>query len=273
MSNIQQQIIDEFRARKGEVGRFESSRLLLLTTTGARSGAPHTVPLGYLPDVEERVLVIASAMGADHHPAWYHNLVANPRVTVETGLFTHQADAVVLTGAERDAAFARAVESDPGWAEYQAGTSRLIPVVALHAIHDGPPGAGSFGDTLRAIHAVYRRELAVIRKELTDAGPSLVAQLRINCLAFCQGLHTHHTMEDRGLFPAVAAQHPEKAAVVERLSREHERVAALLEALTEAVTDREAGAETVRAEVERLADELEAHLDYEEEQLIPLFDA
>ena len=125
-------IIEEFRANGGRVGGpFEGGRLLLLTTTGARSGAPHTTPLGYLPDGEVRVLVIASAGGAPKHPAWFHNLVADPRVTVESGSFRYEADAVVLAGAERDAAFARAVEADPGWGEYEAGSGRTLPVVAL----------------------------------------------------------------------------------------------------------------------------------------------
>jgi deazaflavin-dependent oxidoreductase (nitroreductase family) len=78
--DFNQQIIDEFRANGGQVGGpFEGARLLLLTTIGARSGAPHTTPLGYLPD-GERSLVIASAGGAPNHPAWFHNLVANPHV-------------------------------------------------------------------------------------------------------------------------------------------------------------------------------------------------
>lgn len=115
-------------------GPFERARLLLLTTIGARSGAPHTTPLGYLPDGGERTLVIASTGGAPNHPAWFYNLVANPRVTVEDGVFTYDAQAVVLDGTERDRIFARAAEADPGWADYQARTTRGIPVVALHAV-------------------------------------------------------------------------------------------------------------------------------------------
>ncbi|MFG1888915.1 nitroreductase family deazaflavin-dependent oxidoreductase [Micromonospora sp. NPDC049051] len=115
-NDFNQQIIDEFRANSGRVGGpFAGARLILLTTTGARSGSPHTTPVGYLPD-EERILVIASAGGSPKHPDWYHNLLADPHVTVEDGVFTYQARAVVLTGAERDEIFARAVEADPGWA-------------------------------------------------------------------------------------------------------------------------------------------------------------
>ncbi|MEV4085311.1 nitroreductase family deazaflavin-dependent oxidoreductase, partial [Nonomuraea fuscirosea] len=125
--NFNQQIIDEFRANKGQVsGPFEGARLLLLTTIGARTGAPHTTPLGCLPD-GDRVLVIASAGGAPRHPAWYHNLVANPRVTVEDGVFTYEAQAVVLAGEERESVFARAVEADPGWGAYQERSGRVLP--------------------------------------------------------------------------------------------------------------------------------------------------
>ena len=128
-------IITEFRANAGQVGGwFAGERLLLLTTTGARSGARHTVPLGYLPDVDGRVLVIGSAGGSPRHPAWFHNLVADPRVTVESGVDTYEAIAVVLTGPDRDTAFARAVETDQGWADYESRSGRALPVVALEAV-------------------------------------------------------------------------------------------------------------------------------------------
>lgn len=134
-NDFNQQVIDEFRANKGRVGGyFEGARLILLTTTGARTGRPHTTPVGYLPDGADRVLVIASAGGAPSHPAWFHNLLAHPQVTIESGAFTYEAQAVVLDGEERERAFARAVEADPGWAEYQEKTRRVIPVVALHEI-------------------------------------------------------------------------------------------------------------------------------------------
>jgi deazaflavin-dependent oxidoreductase (nitroreductase family) len=151
-NDFNQQVIDEFRANHGRVGGyFEGARLLLLTTTGARTGGRHTTPVGYLPDGGDRVLVIASAAGAPRHPAWFHNLVANSQVTVESGAFTYEARAVVLTGEERDRAFARAVEADPGWAAYQEKTERVIPVVALHEIaRGGPPNvnAASMGEAL-----------------------------------------------------------------------------------------------------------------------------
>jgi deazaflavin-dependent oxidoreductase (nitroreductase family) len=272
--DFNQQIIEEFRANDGRVGGpFEGARLLLLTTVGARSGAPHTTPLGYLPDGGERILVIASAGGAPNHPDWFHNLVANPRVTVEDGVFTYDAEAVVLAGAERDRMFARAAEMDPGWADYQARTARAIPVVALHQVSGGPPNATSWGAALKQIHDAFRRELAVIRKEIAESGPGLGTQLRVNCLTVCQGLHHHHTGEDAGMFPALAEQHPELAPTLDRLSREHERIAALLGTLQEVISTDGGDPLLVLADVERLTDELERHLAYEEEQLIPILDA
>ncbi|MFJ5777477.1 nitroreductase/quinone reductase family protein [Streptomyces sp. NPDC093094] len=272
--DFNQQVIEEFRAHHGKVGGFlEGARLLLLTTRGARSGRPRTVPLGYLPDGGERVLVIASAAGAPRHPAWYHNLLAHPEVTVEDGVFTYRARAVPLAGQERDRAFARAVEADPGWAEYQSRTDRILPVVALHALPaEGPPNvnAGSMAEGLKVIHDAFRRELALLRSEMSASGPGLGAQLRANCLTFCHGLHNHHTGEGLGLLPAVEARHPQAAQAVARLHAEHEKIAALVEELRAAIDGGDAA--VARAEVERLTFELEAHLAYEEEQLIPLLD-
>ncbi|WP_405831044.1 nitroreductase/quinone reductase family protein [Streptomyces sp. NBC_01176] len=272
-----QQIIDEFRARHGKVGGpFEGARLLLLTTTGTRTGTPHTTPLGYYPDGGGRVLVIASAGGAPRHPDWFRNLVADPRVRVESGVFTYDARAVVLEGAERDRLFARAVEADPGWATYQAKTDRVIPVVALQEIaQDGPPrvNAGSVSEALKAVHDAFRRELALIRAEFMTSGPSLGAQLRVNCLTLCQGLHQHHTGEDIGLFRALADRHPEHAPLLDRLRDQHGRIAVLTGELRRVVGEQHADPALVLPEVVRLTEALEAHLGYEEDQLIPILDA
>ncbi|XHM68081.1 nitroreductase/quinone reductase family protein [Streptomyces nigra] len=276
--DFNQQVIEEFRANKGRVGGpFEGGRLLLLTTTGARTGRPHTTPVAYLPDGGERVLVIASAAGSPKHPAWFHNLVAHPEVTVEAGAFTYPARAVVLEGEERDRAFARAVEAEPGWATYQERTERVIPVVALYEITQGPPNinASSMGEAIKVVHDAFRRELAIIRDEMAKGGSTLGAQLRVNCLTFCQGLHNHHTGEDTALFPFLADRHPAHAPVLDRLREEHERIADLVERLRRAVGEEGStdGPEAARDEVARLTAELEAHLTYEEEQLIPLLDA
>ncbi|MEV5915939.1 nitroreductase/quinone reductase family protein [Streptomyces chartreusis] len=281
-NDFNQQVIEEFRANKGRVGGyFEGARLLLLTTTGARTGRPHTTPVGYLPDSDDRVLIIASAAGAPRHPAWFHNLVANPRVTVESGAFTYEARAVVLEGEERDRIFARAVEADPGWAAYQEKTERVIPVIALHSLAEGGPGninASSMGEALMVVHDAFRRELALIRTEMAtgDKGSTtgtLGAQLRVNCLTFCAGLHNHHTGEGLAMFPFLEDRHPELAPALARLRDEHDRIAELVEDLRRVVGDENADPGTARREVERLTTELEAHLTYEEEQLIPLLDA
>ncbi|MEU5865634.1 MULTISPECIES: nitroreductase family deazaflavin-dependent oxidoreductase [unclassified Nonomuraea] len=130
-NSFNQQIIDEFRANEGRVGGpFEGASLVLLTTTGAKSGNRTTTPVMYLPD-GDRYVIIASNAGADNHPAWYHNLRANPAATAEIGTETFEVKADFIEGDERDRLYARMVEIAPGFAEYEAKTSRRIPVVAL----------------------------------------------------------------------------------------------------------------------------------------------
>ncbi len=274
--DFNQQIIEEFRANRGRVGgMFDGARLLLLTTTGARTGAPHTTPVGYLPD-QDRILIIASAAGAPRHPDWFNNLVANPRVTVEDGVFTYEANAVVLDRPERDRVFARAAEADPGWADYQTRTTRVIPVVALEEI-PGPPNvnATSAGAAIRAVHDAFRRELALIRTEITKSGRGIGAQLRINCLTVCHGLDHHHTIEDTHMFPAMAERDPALAGPVARLREEHQAIKHLLDALRALLADDAppVAPDDLAREVERLTRELEAHLDYEEQYLVPPLDA
>jgi deazaflavin-dependent oxidoreductase (nitroreductase family) len=124
-------IIDEFRANAGKVGgQFAGAPLLLLTTTGARSGKERTNPMMFLPD-GGRWIVFASKAGAPTNPDWYHNLVANRTATVEVGTDRYEVKATVLTGAERDRLYAKQAELYPGFAEYEAKTTRTIPVVAL----------------------------------------------------------------------------------------------------------------------------------------------
>jgi deazaflavin-dependent oxidoreductase (nitroreductase family) len=130
-SDWNRQIIEEFRANGGKVGGMWAGRpLLLLTTTGAKSGQRYTKPMMYLAD-GDRLLVFASKAGMPTHPAWYHNLVANPDVTVEVGSEKYEATATVLTGEERDRWYAKQSELYPQFGEYQKKTSRIIPVIAL----------------------------------------------------------------------------------------------------------------------------------------------
>ncbi len=127
------QIIAEFRANGGRVGgRFENATLLLLHTTGAKSGNERVTPLVCLAD-SDRLLVFASKAGAPTHPDWYHNLVANPRVTVEVGEEAYEATASTLEGEERDRIYAIQAARSPIFAEYQQKAGdRSIPVVVLH---------------------------------------------------------------------------------------------------------------------------------------------
>lgn len=124
-------VIEEFRANGGKVGgQFEGAPLLLLTTTGAKSGQRRTTPVMYLPD-GNRLIIFASKAGAPTNPDWYHNLVAHPQATVEVGTETFDITSVVATGEERDRLFARQAELYPGFANYQARITRQIPVIAL----------------------------------------------------------------------------------------------------------------------------------------------
>jgi deazaflavin-dependent oxidoreductase (nitroreductase family) len=123
--------IAEFRENHGRVGGpFEGAPLLILHTVGAKSGQPRTNIMMYLQD-GDRYLIFASNAGADSHPAWYHNVSANPDVRIEVGDDTFDAVATDLEGAERDEKYAEQARRYPGFGEYEEKTSRTIPVVAL----------------------------------------------------------------------------------------------------------------------------------------------
>ena len=121
-------VIEEFRTNGGRVkGR---SSLILLTTTGAKTGQPRINPLMRVDD-GNRLLAVASKGGAPKHPDWYLNLLAHPEVTVEVGDDKFTTTARVLKGEEREQAFKRAVEVFPPYGQYQKKTAREIPVIAL----------------------------------------------------------------------------------------------------------------------------------------------
>lgn len=127
-------IIAEFRANHGRVGPpFEGAPLLLLHTVGARTGERRINPMMYLRD-GDRYIVFASKAGADSHPAWYHNLLADPDARIEVGDQTLRVRADDLHGPERDELFARQAALYPGFADYQRKTTRIIPVVALRPV-------------------------------------------------------------------------------------------------------------------------------------------
>jgi len=125
-------LIDHFRANAGEIkeGIFKGAPILLLTTKGARSGVTYTTPLVYTRD-GDRLVIIASKGGAPTNPAWYHNLVANPTVTIEVGPEKYEANALVARDGERDRLFDAQAAVMPNFAEYQKNTTRRIPVVVL----------------------------------------------------------------------------------------------------------------------------------------------
>jgi deazaflavin-dependent oxidoreductase (nitroreductase family) len=124
-------LIAEYRANGGEVsGPFADAPLLLLTTKGRKTGEPRTSPVVYLQDGED-VVVIASYAGRDVNPSWFHNLVADPEVTVEVGADRYQAEAVVTEGDERDRLYAAQAARMDAFNEYQEKTDREIPVVRL----------------------------------------------------------------------------------------------------------------------------------------------
>jgi deazaflavin-dependent oxidoreductase (nitroreductase family) len=113
-------------------GRGMDSRMLLLTTVGARSGVDRTVPLAYFPDGPDAWLIIASAGGDAKHPAWYRNLAANPdRARIEVGGRTVAVRGESLKGAEREERWNRITEKAKNFAGYQRSTDREIPLVRL----------------------------------------------------------------------------------------------------------------------------------------------
>lgn len=288
-TSFNQSVIDEFRANDGKVGGpFEGGDLLLLTTTGAASGSARTTPLGYVRHGDS-LLLVASNLGAPRHPDWYHNLLAHPVVQVEIGTRTFEALAVPAEGARREELFARAVEAEPGYGDYQARTSRLLPVVVLEPAEPdgwaGPREVNTLADKVMEVHDWLRGQLRQVRAEV-DAhfavraahqgpgeapAPGLGLQIRQRCLAFCQALEFHHTSEDTHLFPGMARYHPDLTGTFDRLAGEHRTVARIQGELATllggiAIAD----PERFRTELEAMSSELTAHLDYEEESLLPL---
>ncbi|MFB4315752.1 nitroreductase/quinone reductase family protein [Actinomadura sp. 21ATH] len=286
-ADLNRAIIEEFRANAGRVGgMFEGAALVLLTTTGRRSGRRHTTPLTYM-DGGDRLLVFASNAGSDRDPAWYANVLAHPRVTVEIGagggVESYDAVALAVHGEERDRLYAEQSALVPAYAEYQRMTARTIPVVSLRRA--APGNAPAIGDELVRIHETLRRDLAALRAE-TEAylgggterpRPDLADQLRARCVGFCDVLGEHHGNEEARGFPLLEKHHPELAPVLDRLRREHTAVTGMkneLAALFEDIgTTGTADPARVRAELDRVTAGLEAHYAYEEAELVTALNA
>jgi deazaflavin-dependent oxidoreductase (nitroreductase family) len=131
MSDWNTKIIEEFRANGGKVGgQFEGAPLLILHTTGAKSGREHLSPVMYR-KIDGGYVVFASKAGAPTNPDWYHNLVANPAVQAEVGTATLDLTARIASDAERQPIWTAQKTEYPGFAEYEQKTSRQIPVVIL----------------------------------------------------------------------------------------------------------------------------------------------
>ncbi|MFB7547055.1 nitroreductase/quinone reductase family protein [Streptomyces sp. NPDC056154] len=282
-------VIEQFRADGGKVGGpFEGAGLLLLTTTGARSGKESTTPLGHVRHGDS-LLVVGFDFGAPAHPAWYRDLLAHPLVRVELGTRTFQALAVPAQGARRDELFAHVVRAAPGYGDHQARTSRLLPVVVLERAEpdgwEGPREVSSLADKVMEVHTWLRGQLRQVKAE-ADAHfraraahrgpgepppPSLGLQIRQRCLAFCQALEFHHAGEDAHLFPGIARHHPHLTDTFARLTDEHRTVARIQGELVALLADIGIkDSERFHAELDRMSEELNAHLDYEEEQIVPL---
>ncbi len=134
LNDFNQQVISEFRANHGKVGgQLANMPVLLLTTTGAKSGQAITKPLVYTTD-GDRLVVLASFAGGPKNPPWHHNLIANPEATVELGSERFRVRATVTAGEERQRLFTRQAEQMPIFAEYQKKTARQIPVIVLTRI-------------------------------------------------------------------------------------------------------------------------------------------
>lgn len=131
LKGFNSRIIEEFRANGGKVGGpFEGATLLLLTTTGAKSGQQRISPLAYL-RIDGKMVIVGSYRGADVHPAWVHNLRADPRAHIEVGTDAYDVVARELPREERDDAWEKIVASAPGFGDYQANTDRVIPLFEL----------------------------------------------------------------------------------------------------------------------------------------------
>lgn len=134
MTEFNQKVVEEFRSNGGKVGGpFAGAPMIILTHTGAKSGKTHTTPLVYSRD-GDRFVIIASKAGAPTNPAWYHNLIAHPDVTVEVGTERFAARAVEVHGAERTRLFDAQAQLMPQFNEYKKNTTRTIPVFALERV-------------------------------------------------------------------------------------------------------------------------------------------
>jgi deazaflavin-dependent oxidoreductase (nitroreductase family) len=131
---VNERVMRAIRENGGTIpGELGAIPCLILTTIGAKSGEPRTVPL-FSHTVDGRLAIIGSMGGAARNPPWYYNLIKNPNVTVEKGGITYPACGKILEGSERDYFFSKFAETYPIFAEYQAGVARVIPIIELKPV-------------------------------------------------------------------------------------------------------------------------------------------
>jgi deazaflavin-dependent oxidoreductase (nitroreductase family) len=132
MSDFNENVIEEFRANEGRVGgMFEGMPMILIHHIGAKSGVERVAPLAHFPEDDDHTVIVASKGGTPTHPAWFHNLKANPKIEVEVGTERYTVVAEELSRAERDEFWKRVVAERPGFADYERKTDRVIPLVRL----------------------------------------------------------------------------------------------------------------------------------------------
>lgn len=133
LGEFNRNIIEEFRANAGKVAAFEGGNLLLLHSIGARTGHPRVTPLAYL-TIDGRMYIVGSYAGAPKDPAWVHNLRADPHARIEVGTDAYDVAVRELPLPERDEIYPKIAAAAPAFAEYQANTSRVIPLFELQRV-------------------------------------------------------------------------------------------------------------------------------------------
>jgi len=182
-------------------------------------------------------------------------------VETDTGTF----EAMAALPPDRDELFAEVIEREPGFADYQARTTRVLPVVELHRVDT----ARRMGDWLVEVHDWLRAELERVRAELDCGTPR---ELRLRCAGFCTALTRHHTGEGTSIFPLLAGRFPALAPALAKLDEEHVVVARLQEEIQRLVEE-EADPARLRAEFDRLKSELDSHFAYEERTIVAALNA
>ena len=263
---------------------FEGSTLALITTIGAKSKKRRTSPLAFM-TIDDTPVVVASALGSDKNPGWYHNLIAHPVVTVEDGSDTYAAVAHVPTGNERDLIFDRVVALDSGFLEYQSSTSRTIPVVRLQRLPQGRWTRG-LGDFLKDGHDWLRNKLEELVQQVEgesttpassqEAVESIVSSLDRRCDEFCASLTEHHTGEDNGAFVMIAKEYPGMKNTVQSLAVQHLSIKGKLPRLRENLLNLAVDTSDRSARMlffAQFREELEQHFLYEERTIVPVLNS